>query len=56
MSIVHNAREKELFTTLLALRKGLKAFFDAVHGSSIEVLGEGLQVCSEHPPATVRHM
>lgn len=58
MSIVHNGREKKLFTIILALRKGLKALFEALHGSSIKGGGGGveLQVCSEHPPATVRHM
>lgn len=55
MSIVHNGREKKLFTIIFALRKGLKALFEALHGSSIKGGGE-LQVCSEHPPATVRHM
>lgn len=30
-----------MFTTILALRKGLKALFEAVHGSSIKILGMG---------------
>lgn len=57
MSIVHNGREKELFTAVLALRECSQALFEAVCGSSIKVLrGWGVQVCSEHSPATVRHM
>lgn len=41
MSIVHNGREKKLFTIILALRKGLKALFEALHGSSIKGGGGG---------------
>lgn len=33
--------KKELFTSILALRKGLKALFEAVCGSSSKVLEEG---------------
>lgn len=45
MSIVHNGREKKLFTIILALRKGLKALFEALHGSSIKGGGGGGWSC-----------
>ena len=57
MSVVHNGREEECFTTILALRKGLKALFEAVRGSSIKVLGRGVAgMLRESPSHSKAHV